>query len=266
MKENYREQIDKFYRGTLNKYDVIFLGYPSERLVEIGFKKLPIIMKQSTLKKCIREARGSRSAHELGRDLIENIPGQMKRPIFAINDTERGSIALIVDSQDQKGNNLLIAVKLDVKVQFCQANEIKSIYGKEHMKEYLQNHMEKKQLIVMDKTKAETLSRFIGFQLPKTLINFDYIDSIVSKEQQVNHKNQKCIVQDLKQHGFIPTKSLLKNIQTLNQITGTENSIEDIHKMYRQRDRSRGEEKELVDDIAKELQGQELEQNFTPEL
>ena len=58
-----------------------------------------------------------------------------------------------------------------------EVNEIKSIYGKEHLLEYLrkQNVMN---IYIIDKEKVNILSPSIGFQLPKPPTDIDYINNI----------------------------------------------------------------------------------------
>lgn len=194
----YLEQIAKYYNRKLGSHEVINLGTTPELLLEFGAPKLPLVMQQSTLTKCIRKNTGSRSAHNLPRSVIETLPEQIKKPIFLIQDKERNSIALISDTKDRNNNNILIAIRLNERRKEIQVNEIKSIYGKTSLKEYLNKHIELQQLNVINNKKAEILSRVLGLQLPTTLITFNFDKNIASEQTKVNTQNEnKSVIKSL---------------------------------------------------------------------
>ncbi|MCM1386446.1 MAG: hypothetical protein NC231_03900 [Bacillus sp. (in: Bacteria)] len=187
-KQTYLEQIEKYYKHNLSRFDLIHIGMTPDIMIAYGAGKLPLMIQQSTLTKCTRMQTGSRSAHELHRNIIETIPEQIQRPIFLIQDKERNSIVLITDAKDKKNNNILIAIKLNERKNAMLVNEIKSIYGKANLKEYLLKHNRLNQLHVIDNRKAERLSRLVGFQLPQALIASSYNENIPLKSLKVNDK------------------------------------------------------------------------------
>lgn len=187
-KQSYLEQIDKYYKHRLKSFELIYVGTTPDILVAYGAARLPLIIQQSILTKCIRKQTGSRSAHELSRDIIERLPEQIEKPIFLIQDKERGSIAIIADSCDKNRNNILVAIKLNESKEAIKVNAIKSIYGKTNLKEYLQKHIELQQLHVIDNKKAEILSRVIGLQLPQALIASSYNKNLSFQKGNVNGK------------------------------------------------------------------------------
>lgn len=188
-KQSYLEQIDKYYNHKLRSFDLIHIGTTPDSLVRYGAERLPLIMQQSILTKCIRQHTGSRSAHELTRDIVESLPEQIENPIFLIQDKARESIAIITDTQDKNGNNILIAIKLNESKDAIKVNSIKSIYGKTNLKEYLQKHAGLEQLHIIDNKKAEMLSRVIGLQLPKALIFSSYNRNLSSTKENVNSQD-----------------------------------------------------------------------------
>ncbi len=114
-KQRYLEQIDKYYNHTLKSFNLIHIGKTPEVLISCGAPDLPIIMQQSTLTKCIRQATGSRSAHNLPRNVIETLPEQIEKPIFLIKDVGRNSFALITDAVDWAERHILIVLRLDTR-------------------------------------------------------------------------------------------------------------------------------------------------------
>lgn len=125
-------------------------------------------MKQSTLAKCIREPKGSRSAHRLERSIIESLPIQIANPILVVDEKERKSFALISDYKDINGNNILLALKLESSVQNMIVNEIMSFYGRKNLGIYLRKHAPS-EIHIIDNKKAKSLTSLLGLQLPTTL-------------------------------------------------------------------------------------------------
>ena len=200
MKRTYAEQIEAYYNRTLPAYELIKFGRTPEFMQRYGAPNLPLVMQQSTLTKCVRKVTGSRSAHELSRDIIERLPEQISYPIFLIKDESRNSIALISDTRDKNDNNILIAIRLNERRQNIQVNEIKSVYGKTSLREYLFKNIESKQLHIIDNKTAEKLSRVLGLQLPTTLITSSRIHNISSRPENVNSHFRKDSVRDRLQH------------------------------------------------------------------
>lgn len=195
-KDTYAAQIEAYYNRTLPSYKLIRLGGTSEILKACGAPDLPIVMQQSTLTKCIRQATGSRSAHNLPRNVIETLPEQIGNPIFLIKDERRNSFALITDAVDREGRQILIALRLDTRQNSVNVNEIKSVYGRSNLKEYLQRCAKGNRLVVTNMKKAEKLSRVIGLQLPKALTAFSYEHNLPRPQQNVKPQNMRQSVID----------------------------------------------------------------------
>ncbi len=190
-KDIYAAQIEAYYSGKLPSYQLIRLGGTPEILKACGAPDLPIVMQQSTLTKCVRQVTGSRSAHNLPRNVIETLPEQIGKPIFLIRDAERNSFALITDAVDREGRQILIALRLDTRQNSVNVNEIKSVYGRSGLKEYLQRCAQGNRLVVTDMKKAEKLSRVIGLQLPKALTAFSYEHSLSCQQPNVKPQNTR---------------------------------------------------------------------------
>lgn len=198
--QKYLEQIDAYYSRRLSSHEIVKLGMTPKILQEFGAPDLPLVMQQSTVTKCVRKSTGSRSAHELSRDIIEKLPEQINNPVFLIKDEERNSIVLISDERDIHDNNTLIAIRLNEKRKNVQVNEVKSVYGKTSLKKYLVKNIESKQLHVIDNKKAEKLSRVLGLQLPTTLITSSRKHNISSRPEDVNSHFQKESVRKTSRH------------------------------------------------------------------
>lgn len=275
-KKKYLEQIDKFYKGKLDSFKLIEAGTTPRVLLEAGAKPLPLIMKQSTLRKCIREPRGNRSAHQIERQFVEQLPDHLENPVLIINDKKRNSIALINDYKDKNGFNILIAILKEQNVSGNLVNEIKSIYGKEHMKEYLLKEEIRDGLKIVDNKKAKEMFRVIGLQLPKALTTLDYKITIHKNIPEVKTENRtkqgeltkkSDIAKDLRTNGYQPTKSLINAMRKLYGRAEDCHSLKDIHQLYQERNAlDDPEAKELVQKIAEECREQEIEKLQIPPL
>lgn len=272
--ETYQEQIGKFYRNQLPSNREITVGNTPKMLQELGAKELPLVLKQSNLRKCIREPSGSRSAHQLSREIIEKVPELVEKPIIVVEEKQRNSLALLCDYKNSAGQNLLIAVKLSENLYGKKINEIKSIYGKEHLTEYLQK-FDEREIHIINKEKAKLLSPTIGLQLPKAPIKLDYKETISQKPNYVKSENAKdgsavqersTIARDIRKSGFTPTKKLINAIQKMDRINGKANTMKDICNAYKGGCVYCGaDEKKLINEIAQECKQQELAKMFMPE-
>lgn len=186
-KTGYLRQIDKFYRKQLPANQVVQLGTTPEYLTRLGAEPLPIVIKQSTLAKCIRIPKGSRSAHSLDREMIESLPDQLEHPILAVEEKDRNSYALITDAKDKNGNHMLIALKLKNQVQTITVNEITSFYGRNNLDVYLGIKHDASDIHIIDNKKAKALSSLLRLQLPTTLKAFDYENKLASKRDFVKN-------------------------------------------------------------------------------
>lgn len=134
--------------------------------------------------KCIRAPRGSKSAHNLSRAIIETLPTQILSPVFVVNEWQRNSFAIITDYKDQNKNHMLIALKLSSEVQNLTVNEIVSFYGRNNLKVYLEKHMN--EIHIIDNKKARSLASLLRLQLPTTLQVSDYENKISLQKENVN--------------------------------------------------------------------------------
>jgi len=210
----YLEQINKFYEGKLKSYHLITIGETPDYLQHLGMKKLPIILKQSTLAKCIREQRGSRSAHELDRKTVELLPEQIRNPIMVVEERERNSLAIISDCQDKNGNNILIALKMNVSVQNMTVNEVVSFYGRSNLNAYLGKHLPN-EIHIIDNKKAKLLASLLRLQLPTTLQAHDFNKKIAQTSNAVKIKeSNKSVLQSLQSFKKeIDAKPLANNLE-----------------------------------------------------
>lgn len=196
----YLEQIDAYYNKKLKSNVIITVLDTPKYLQELGLNDVPIIMKQRTLQKCIRKAHGSISAHGLDRKMIETLPEQIRNPILAIEERKRNSFALISDYKDKDGNNMLVALEMNVTHNNINVNEVKSFYGRNNLEVYIKKH-DPSEVHVVDNKKARQLASLLRLQLPTPSQVSDYIKTLPQAERKVNKENDKnSVVQSLQKY------------------------------------------------------------------
>lgn len=189
----YLEQVDAYYNKKLKSNVIITVSDTPEYLQKLGLNDIPIIMKQKTLQKCIRKPHGSISAHELDRKMIESLPKQIRNPILVIEEKERNSFALISDYKDKAGNNMLVALEMNVTYNNISVNEVKSFYGRNNLDIYIKKHVPS-EIHVIDNKKARQLASLLRLQLPTPSQVSDYMDKLPQQKENVNIKNPKSVI------------------------------------------------------------------------
>lgn len=230
--EEYLRQIERYYNKQMDVNEFITICSTPDFLIDLNVPALPVVIKQSTIKKCIREPKGSISAHSLSRQMIESIPEQLNNPIFIVDEKQRNSYALISDYLDDNGYPMLMAISMRKTILGIEVNEITSFYGRNNLEFYLTQRHTPDEVFIKDIEKAKMLSRFLRLQLPTAWKVLDYSDIC---KKNVSHstddvKNKIC--KDLKENGFTPTPSLIQNIQTLNSLLKKDISIKTIHTLH----------------------------------
>ena len=214
----YLEQIDAYYNKKLKSNVIITVLDTPKYLQELGLNDVPIVMKQRTLQKCIRKAHGSISAHGLDRKMMETLPEQIRNPILAIEERERNSFALISDYKDKDGNNMLVALEMNVTHNNINVNEVKSFYGRNNLEVYIKKH-DPSEVHVVDNKKARQLASLLRLQLPTPSQVSDYIETLPQAERKVNKKNDKnSVVQSLQKYQKqISSDPQANNLEDLNK-------------------------------------------------
>jgi hypothetical protein len=156
--DSYKKQIDDFFNKKLRSDELIRFGMTPEKLTDIGIPSLPLVMKQSSLRKCTRDKTGSRSAHEIGRDLVLLLPELIGNPIAVSFDAHGGKAAMLVDAKDKNGFQLLLAIKTEAVIYGNKINEVQSFYGKEHLRAFFEKASAENKLMIIDKEKTKELS------------------------------------------------------------------------------------------------------------
>lgn len=210
-KSRYLNQVDRFYKGLMRRAEIFDFGNTPEILQRLGIQPHSLRMKQGNFRKCTRAPRGSRSAHSLSRNIMENLPEHLGNPVMIIDDPNKKGILLLTELRDSEANFIVVAIHTDQMQGRGLVNEIKSVYGKNHLYEYLIRQSEN--IVYEDTKRAKALFREVENQYLQTPNSLDYLNNI--SDSSGNVKNfQKNL-----EGGWIPQDTGKENQSSKMQST-----------------------------------------------
>lgn len=224
------------------------------------------------MRKSIREPRGSRSAHQITKSIVEKLPIALSKPLLIIDSPQKQGILVILDEKDYMKRNIAVAVHLKTEIYGTKVNEVKSIYGREGLENFLER--EKDNIVYIDKQKAKQLSPTIVKQYHKAPITLDYNTNLPQNPSPVNQNKEKSpclprspeeIAKNIQASGFRATAGLIHNVRKLDRLSGRDNTLKDICDTYKNNcDGLSKEETEIVREIAAECRRQEQQRPVEP--
>ncbi|MCM1539602.1 MAG: hypothetical protein NC254_14540 [bacterium] len=130
-RESYLDQIEEYYQKRLPTNREIRLGNTPKVLLRLGAKDLPLIMRQSNLHKCIRDPKGSRSAHQIDRKIIEQLPQVIEKPVLVIDDPHKPGLLVLTDQTDFHGRGIVVSIHLQTRTEriFSTGRRIYCLFG-----------------------------------------------------------------------------------------------------------------------------------------
>lgn len=272
MNSSFKEQLNDFYSGGRYKGDIVVLEKTPDIIKELGNNDYPIVITPKNLNKCIREKTEEKQGHNLSRELIEKIPELITGPCIIFKNDKYNALVLVTEERDPANDIIIIALHMDKMRNLTEVHEVKSIYGKENVRNYINNQFEEKNCIYIDKEKATQLFVSIGLSLSLENITSSYNDIVTevavtvnNEKEESNEKKQEKIEykEDIKKEiiksGYIPSETLLFNINALIINIGRYITLQEICTLYRTNDFKDENERVIVNKIAKECSMQEIQ-------
>ena len=134
----YLEQIDNYYRKTIDNTLPVIIGQTTNALSIAGAdKNLQLTINIKTLNKCTGSPENIYHGHLLERSIIEQLPLQLENPIMIFKNAENNSLICITDLPDSSGHSIMIAVTLEQIYQRHNVNRISNLYGKDRIFNYI---------------------------------------------------------------------------------------------------------------------------------
>ena len=259
----YLEQIENYYRNTIDHTQPVIIGQTTNALSIAGAdKSLDLTINIKTLNKCTGSPENIYHGYLLERSIIEHLPLQLENPIMIFKNAEKNSLICITDLQDSSGHGIMIAVALEQLNKQHAVNRISSLYGKDRIFNYISAQLSQDNLIAANKEKADIMLQSRGLHLPKEETYISYDDTIpysienvkqtLCTEKYMNALNH--FRDDLKVNCFKESETLLNNYgQLLSYKKYHNTTLDDISKDYLY-----GSNNPYINAIGNELRAQEL--------
>lgn len=200
----------------------ITIGKTPYSLVIAGADKdKPLIINPDTIIKAMGSPDEVYHGHELTKDIIEQLPEQLRNPTLILKGSHDGSLVVITELKDKYEQNILIATELNSKSGRQEVNRITSAYGKRNISNYINAQLEQNNLIACNTEKANEMFQSLGLQLPpeETFISFD--NSIAYSTENVKKKaeifNEETLSTEPIFHKLLPFLNMKYN-HHINQI------------------------------------------------
>lgn len=270
--------------GLVAKYYTVFnakdiIGIPTLEVVKINHIEVDALIKKisKNMDVEILNDGNDRAFYRPSEDKIH-----LPEPKYFKNDYSYNSVALHELShatgaahrlnrniKNMFGNENYAFEELVAEISSCFMSENLSIDQDE---EHLDNHKAYIQSWISDiKEKPETLFLAIKeankaadyLELKAELISekdFEEkkAESIEVKVIEITKEQSNSIFSDIKKAGFIPSKTLISNFETLNLLTGKKNTMKDVHAHFKKATTLlKPDELKIVDNIIKECKNQE---------
>ncbi|MCL2052094.1 MAG: hypothetical protein FWG91_10270 [Lachnospiraceae bacterium] len=202
----------KDYLGTppKSRREPFIIGRTPQSLIDLGADDLSLVMRRSEIEKCIAKKRNKNVTHPHGLSVkcLSKIPEQLAGPVMVFKGSHKGSLVVLTDLSDKKGDPIIITVQLKSKQDRHIVNRVTSMYGRENaflpfrnkrgklINGYIKRNVDAGNLLGYDKEKAPSYFNQAGLSLPVGGIKTgSYSNSLPQFPGNVNtqflEKNQK---------------------------------------------------------------------------
>jgi len=151
----FNEEIEKYFRGELDKYHVFSMGNPGSILKISGFPDIPIHLLQGTIS-------NKTDKHNLQKETLIDLPLAINDPIFAMESLTHPQTRLVVFTElYHPEGNVLLAAEINTKHNNININKVISVYGKDNddVMNWLIDHQDDEKFRYLNNEKSLTWLR-----------------------------------------------------------------------------------------------------------
>jgi len=161
-KNEYENKLNLIDEGNIPETPHVFLGMTPRIYEELGFQRLPMAITGKHLYSTLR-ANGifeNTNYHDLGKDILAQLPEQLKKPIIIVQSPDNeDEIISIINLTDKTGNNIIVPIAQhqtgNINKAEININLLKTIFGKNNFKYWLDEAIKDNRLLFIDKKKTE---------------------------------------------------------------------------------------------------------------
>lgn len=233
ISENFSNEIDKALSNQLSSNtQVKARDFTPKILVENGVSDLPMLITQKHIKSTIYTSQEAQKLglptkninyHGLGKDLLMKAIDNLDNPqaIYKINDN---NYLVVTEFTDNNGKEIIVPIQIDGKGNYndvyIDENQIKSVYGRNNLHNYIKNNNFEQ---IYNKNKATTLNEGIQYSDISSASN----NSIQSTQKNVNDTTKYSKQESENNSGSFNLSN--DNIQDKKSSNKSSFSIEDIN-------------------------------------
>lgn len=187
---HFKEQLNSFFDTESRATNRIVFGKTPFSLSLGGADtEKDLIIKPRNLIKISAPYETRYHAHNISRDVLDNITDEIRCPIMLLKGTMNDTLVAVTSIKDDLDRIIIVSFKLGRTEQ--EINEITSIYGRNNFISYLERQIESNNVIALNKEKANEMFQSLGLQSPpnETLISFD--NSIAYSLKNVKYPEPK---------------------------------------------------------------------------
>lgn len=188
-KQSIISQINDVFTGKMGKDDQIQIGKTPEILKKYGAPDLDLKMSQDTMFKIAYPEGYSGGKHNLGFDVVAELPYQLSDPVAIIKSvTQPNSFVVLTEYVDEHGYPIITAIHMDKMGKIEPANQIASMYGKREMGEWAKGQREAGNILYEKQNKGIESIAPAGLQLPSLYSESDPFsnNSVPTSGEKVN--------------------------------------------------------------------------------
>lgn len=135
---------------------------------------------------------GHTSGHNISVDTIKQLPEYIGNPLLIANGSKSNTIVVLTEVKDNNDKNIIIPIEINKLQKGAEVNQVLSIYGKEHIKNYLNKLTGNNLILAYNKEKADELFTVTGANSPAATSIICYNNSITYTKDNVKYPLHNC--------------------------------------------------------------------------
>ncbi|MGN1154252.1 MAG: hypothetical protein ACI4S3_09500, partial [Candidatus Gastranaerophilaceae bacterium] len=171
------------------------IGSTPNALVICGANpQLDFTISKSVIDKClkpeIRDENGKlqgKTGHGLSEEQLLTALDDVKKPTMILKGNRPDTLVVVSNYKDDKDRQMLVSISLNKVGNSAEINDVTSVYGRQNFADYIEQQIERENILALHNEKANKLFQSIGKKYPEPdeFIGFD--DSIAYTTDNVKY-------------------------------------------------------------------------------
>lgn len=158
----FAEQVRDYAFGSMPSGDQFLVSPSTHGLGLTMVSDLPLLMRQRTMRKV-------QADHDISLDEITRLPEWIRGNVLAMESiTEENALVVVADATDIHGNDIVVALHLDLDRRGVDVNEVASTYGKRNLAYLIENTVNLDKKIYTNDRTGDWILR-TGLPLPERI-------------------------------------------------------------------------------------------------